>query len=111
MLPMTGSVRVCDHTLTTRSKETQVSHPIGHPSEITNQYLPDQAVRNEMPEQRLTIQHGDKVRLPDNHPMMPGEEAIVVSCGTYQVLVRLIDHSCETWAFSNDVTILRKCNL
>lgn len=58
-------------------------------------------------EQRLTIGRGDKVRLPDDHPNAPGQEAIVVMCGMYQIRVRLITESRETWAFSNDVKILR----
>jgi hypothetical protein len=66
--------------------------------------------RELVPEQRLTIERGDKVRLPDDHPNSPGKEGIVVMCGTYQVLVRLIEESRETWAFSNDVTILRRSN-
>lgn len=79
---------MCDHVLhtTTRKGKMQTAEP----------------------EQRLTIGRGDKVRLPDNHPNSPGKEAIVVMCGMYQVRVRLIDESRETWAFSNDVTILRK---
>lgn len=59
-------------------------------------------------EQRLTIRRGDKVRLPDDHPNAPNQEGIVVACGTYQVRIRLIEESRETWAFSNDVTILRR---
>lgn len=85
-----------------------MSLPIGHPSEVTRQYQSDQVGRTHTAEQRLTISRGDKVRLPDNHPNAAGKEGIVVMCGMWQVRVRLIDESRETWAFSNDVTILRK---
>lgn len=66
------------------------------------------ATKDFVPEQRLTIRPGDKIRFPDNHPNAAGKEGIVVMCGAYQVLVRLIEEPRETWAFSNDVTILRK---
>jgi hypothetical protein len=91
-------------------RRREVSLPIGHPDEVTHQYYSDQFGRTDMVEQRLTIGRGDKVRLPSNHPNSPDKEGIVVTCGMYQVLVRLIDESRETWAFSNDVTILRKAS-
>jgi hypothetical protein len=100
---------VCDHvSLAIKRKVGRVSLPIGHPSEVTKQYESDQVGRSGNVEQRLTIQRGDKIRFPDNHPNAAGQEGIVVMCGMYQVRVRLIRESRETWAFSNDVTILRK---
>ena len=59
-----------------------------------------------MSEQRLRMRIGMKVQLPEDHPTTPGKEGIVVMVGAYQVRVRLIEESRETWAFSNDVKII-----
>jgi hypothetical protein len=59
-----------------------------------------------VPELRLIIKRGDKIRIPDDHPQFPGKEGIVIFCGAYQARVRVIDEPRETWVFSNDCTIL-----